>query len=51
MNLPWRSCGPLDDGLCFNYGVVDKWGVLIVRCDNQDQADDIALWSRMWHER
>ena len=40
--LPWKTTGPLDDGLPFNYGITDRWGVVIGRFDDAETAATVA---------
>lgn len=40
--LPWKTTGPLDDGLPFNYGIIDRWGVVIGRFDDAETASMVA---------
>lgn len=40
--MPWGTTGPLDDGLPFNYGITDGWGVVIGRFDDVETAAAVA---------
>lgn len=39
---PWKYAGEMNDGLPFNFGVVDKWGVVIARFDHPGNARDVV---------
>lgn len=38
--FPWKYAGEMNDGLPFNHGIADKWGVIIARFDHPGYARD-----------